>query len=104
MLSSLYKTTSLFIIVLVLLSSCATPRLTYTNFSKIQKGMTEGEVIKLLGEPTDVTSVSLDTGIGAIFGLDELSGTNMIWKTYDAKANVIFFKGKVKSANFTNQF
>jgi len=88
-----------------LLSSCATPpRLTYNNFIQIQDGMTEQEVMNILGEPTKVTSGSLDTGIGSILGLDKLSGTNMIWVTDEAKADVIFFKGKVKSKNFTNQF
>ncbi len=94
-----------FIMIVVLLSGCAaTPRLTYTNFNRVKAGMTEEEVIGILGEPTKVTSVNVDTGIGSLFGLDKLSGTNMIWNTEDAKANVIFFKGKVKSTNFTNQF
>ena len=92
------------IMLVVLLSSCATPGLTYTNFNRVKEGMTEEEVISILGEPTKVTSVNVDTGIGSIFGLDKLSGTNMIWNTDNAKANVIFFKGKVKSTNFTNQF
>jgi len=46
----------------------------------------------------------VETGIGSIFGLDSLSGTNMIWTSGEAKAHVIFLKGKVKSKNFTNQF
>jgi hypothetical protein len=92
------------VMLVVLLSSCATPGLTYTNFSRVKEGMTETEVISILGEPTKVTSINVDTGIGSLFGLDKLSGTNMIWSNPDAKANVIFFKGKVKSTNFTNQF
>jgi hypothetical protein len=100
-----YKFISGFIMLAVLLSSCATPpRLTYSNFLQIEDGMTEQEVIGILGEPTKVTSGSLDTGIGSILGLDKLSGTNMFWETEEAKADVIFFKGKVKSKNFTNQF
>jgi hypothetical protein len=93
-----------FVMLVTLLSSCATAGLTYTNFNRVKEGMTEEEVISILGEPTKVTSVNVDTGIGSLFGLDKLSGTNMIWSTNDAKANVIFFKGKVKSTNFTNQF
>jgi len=93
-----------FIMMVVLLSNCATPGLTYTKFNRVKEGMTEEEVIRILGEPTKVTSVNVDTGIGSLFGLNNLSGTNMIWNTGDAKANVIFFKGKVKSTNFTNQF
>jgi hypothetical protein len=42
--------------------------------------------------------------IGDILGVEKLSETHMIWKTTDAKALVIFFQGKVKSFNFTNQF
>jgi hypothetical protein len=93
-----------FIMLVGLLSSCATPGLTYTNFNRVKEGMSEEEVISILGEPTKVTSINVDTGIGSLFGLDKLSGTNMIWSTQAAKANVIFFKGKVKSTNFTNQF
>jgi hypothetical protein len=87
----------------LLLTGCATPGLTYTNFAKVQQGMTEQEVISILGEPTKVSSMNVDAGL-SILGLDSLSGTSMIWADGSAKANVIFFKGKVKSANFTNQF
>lgn len=100
----LYKSITIVLMLIVFLSSCATPPLTYSNFIKIQEGMTEEEVINILGEPTKVTSGSLETGIGSIFGLDSLSGTNMIWTNDEAKANIIFLKGKVKSKNFTNQF
>ncbi len=100
-----YKLISCFILLAVLMSSCATtPPLTYSNFTRVQDGMTEQEVMDILGEPTKVTSGSLDTGIGSVLGLDKLSGTNMIWVTEEAKADVLFFKGKVKSKNFTNQF
>jgi hypothetical protein len=79
--------------------------LTYSNFLKIEKGMTEKQVIDILGEPTDVTRMSIDSGsIGSIFGIGDLAGTNMVWKNNRAKANVIFVGGKVKSSNFTNQF
>jgi len=91
----------------LLLLNCATipPGLTYDNFLRIKKGMTEQQVIKILGEPTDITSVSVDAlGIGEIFGISEVSGTNMFWTTDKAKANIIFLQGKVKSSNFTNQF
>jgi hypothetical protein len=100
----LYKSITIVLISIFLLINCATPQLTYSNFVQIQKGMTEQEVIAILGEPTKVTSGSVETGIGSIFGLDSLSGTNMIWTSGEAKAHVIFLKGKVKSKNFTNQF
>ena len=95
-----------------LLVACATPRLTYSNFAKIEKGMTEQQVLKILGEPDDVTKISVGTGdakilgikVGALFGIDDVSGTNMVWKNDKAKANVIFVKNKVYSTNYTNQF
>ncbi|MDM8568142.1 hypothetical protein QUF50_01230 [Thiotrichales bacterium HSG1] len=92
-------------IFIVLLSGCATPQLNYTNFSKVVKGMTEQEVIKILGEPTKVTGGSVDTGtIGTLLGFDNLSGTTMTWTTDEAKANVIFLKDKVKTKSYSNQF
>jgi hypothetical protein len=97
MLSHFYKFISVLIALFFLLSSCATPRLPYSNFVKVQEGMTVQEVINILGEPTEVTDVS------AVFGID-LSGTNMIWISGDAKANVIFVQDKVKSSNYTTQF
>jgi len=99
-----YKILTIFII-LITLFACSTPGLTYSSFAKVQKGMTEQEVIDILGEPTKVTSVNLDAGtIGSIFGVEALTGTNMIWDTNNAKADIVFVQGKVKSANFTNQF
>jgi hypothetical protein len=98
-----YKTVSL--LLALLLSSCATPRFTYSDYLQVEKGMTEQEVVKILGEPTKVTGGSVDTGtIGSLFGLDNLSGTTMIWNTDKGKANVIFFRGKVKTKSFSNQF
>jgi len=79
---------------------CSTKRLTYTNFLKVEDGMTEKEVIQILGEPTDVTSV----GVGKVLGIETFSGTNMMWLTKEAKVNVVFFRGKVQSSNYTNQF
>lgn len=101
-----YKVTTVLLMLTILLScSTTTGGLTYTNFLNVKKDMTEQEVIDILGEPTNVTSVNVDPGtVGSIFGIENLGGTNMIWKTDNAKANVIFFQGKVKSSNFTNQF
>ena len=96
---------SLFVsIMAIFLLSCSVNRLTYSNFVKIKEGMTEQEVIDLLGEPTKITSAAINTGIGSIIGIDQMSGTNMIWIDDESKANVLFFKGKVKSHSYTNQF
>jgi len=106
MFSNIHKFVSVIIMLIFLLGSCATQQLTYSNFSKIKKGMTEEEVIRILGEPTKVTGGSVDAGgigsIGTILGLDNLSGTTMTWTTGDVNANVIFFKDKVKTKSFTN--
>lgn len=93
-----------YILGFICLAGCASSSLTYSNFVKVKPGMSEREVIDLLGEPHKVTSVNIDTGIGSILGLGDLAGTNMIWTTPEAKANVIFLKGKVRNYNFTNQF
>ncbi|MBE9561562.1 MAG: hypothetical protein IMF12_01685 [Proteobacteria bacterium] len=93
------------LILVILLNGCATPPLNYTRFAKVVEGMTEQEVIKILGEPTKVTGGSVDTGtIGTLFGMDNLSGTTMTWTTEEIKANVIFLKGRVKTKSYTNQF
>ena len=104
MLSYFYKFLVIFIMLAFLLNSCATSsRVSYSNYLKIKKGMTEQEVIHILGEPTKVTSGKVDAGtIGSLFGLDNFSGTTMTWITDEAKANIIFFKGKVKTMGFTN--
>ncbi len=101
---NLSKFVSIVIILTFLLTSCAS-QLTYTKFSKVKEGMTEEEVIGILGEPTKVTGGSVDAGtIGMLMGLDNLSGTTMSWTTSDTSANVVFFQGKVKTKGFTNQF
>ncbi|OQW93627.1 MAG: hypothetical protein BWK79_10160 [Beggiatoa sp. IS2] len=94
------------ILSIVLLANCATTGgLNYSNFLKVKDGMSQEEVIDILGEPTDITSVNLSTGgLGSLFGLGDVSGTNMIWAVGGAKANVIFVGNKVKSSNFTTQF
>jgi len=94
----------LMILIIVGISSCTLtpPRLTYSNFSQIKEGMTEQEVLQILGEPTKVTSVKLPGATSSILGIDKLGGTNMIWIGEKARANIIFVQGKVNSANFTN--
>ena len=104
MFTNLAKFVGIVITLTFLLTSCAS-QLAYTDFVKIKEGMTEEEVIAILGEPTDVTGGSVGAGtIGTIIGLDNLSGTTMTWTTSKNKANVVFFRGKVKTKGFTNQF
>jgi hypothetical protein len=117
-----YKSVSiLMILTLFLLTSCVTApeqqRLTFTNFAKIEEGVTtEAEVIRLLGEPKEVKSGSIDLNqigaalgeLGSWIGLDglsdkPLSGTTATWKTADAEASVTFYKGKVFSKRFSKK-
>jgi hypothetical protein len=94
----------LIILIIIGITSCTLtpPRLTYSNFSQIKEGMTEQEVLQILGEPTKVTSIKLPGATSSILGIDKLGGTNMIWIGEEARANIIFVQGKVKTANFTN--
>jgi hypothetical protein len=105
MFSYLSKWVSILLIVAIGLWGCATPGFTYSTFAQIKEGMTEEEVLRILGEPTKVTTGSVTTGgIGAMLGMDNLSGTTMIWNTDKGKANILFFRGKVKTKSFSNQF
>jgi hypothetical protein len=55
------------------------------NFAKIQVGMSEQEVVGILGSPTESDSVTL---LG-------VSGTAWQWKSGNAVASVQFVNGKV---------
>lgn len=57
------------------------------NFSRIEPGMAETEVIKILGEPAETTSIDL--------GL--FSGTAATWRHKDTVISVQFINGKVQT-------
>lgn len=76
---------------------CATTQLTHENFAKIREGMSEQQVIALLGEPTDSKSISTGSWFGVV---DGLSGTSMVWETNEVKVDIIFVNGKVKTKNY----
>lgn len=57
------------------------------NFSRIEPGMAETEVIKMLGEPTETTSIDL--------GL--FSGTTATWRHKGTVIAVQFINGKVQT-------
>jgi hypothetical protein len=67
----------------LLIAGCS--RVTQENFLKIQEGMSEEEVISLLGRPTESNSVN-------ILGV---SGTASRWVGTDAVISVRFVNGKV---------
>ena len=60
------------------------------NFLKIQEGMSEEEVISLLGRPTESNSVNL---LG-------VSGTASRWVASDTEITVRFVNGKVAFKSF----
>jgi hypothetical protein len=70
------------------LASCA--KITQDNFAKIHEGMTEQEVIALLGEPTEANSVN-------VLGV---SGTSARWAGNDAEITIRFVNGKVALKRF----
>jgi hypothetical protein len=74
--------------VLCLLSACT--RITQDNFSRIETGMTEQEVISVLGSPTESSS-------GSLLGI---SGTASRWIGRDAEINVRFVGGKVATKTY----
>jgi hypothetical protein len=67
----------------LLITACS--KITEENFSRIDEGMSETEVIAILGTPTESNSVS-------ILGL---SGTTSRWMSRDAIVAVHFVNGKV---------
>jgi uncharacterized protein YcfL len=72
----------------LLIAACS--RVTQENFLKLQEGMTEEEVISLLGRPTESNSVNL---LG-------VSGTASRWVGRDAVIAVRFVNGKVAFKSF----
>jgi hypothetical protein len=77
------RKTLLALVAAALLAACS--KVTQENFLKIQDGMTEEEVIALLGRPTESNSVN-------ILGV---SGTASRWVGGDAVITVRFVNGKV---------
>jgi hypothetical protein len=76
------------LLVALLIAACS--RVTQENFLKVQEGMSEEEVISLLGRPTESNSVNL---LG-------VSGTASRWIGKDAVIVVRFVNGKVALKSF----
>ena len=72
----------------VLLAACS--KVTQENFAKIQEGMSEEEVMGLLGSPTESNSIN-------VLGV---SGTASRWVGRDAVITVSFVNGKVALKTF----
>jgi hypothetical protein len=79
---------SLAVAAALLIAGCS--KVTQENFAKIQEGMSEQQVIALLGTPSESNSVS-------ILGV---SGTASRWVGGDAAITVSFVNGKVALKTF----
>ena len=75
-------------LMLVLLVACS--KVNQENFAKIQDGMTEQEVLSVLGKPTESNSVN-------VLGV---SGTSSRWVSGDATITIRFVNGKVALKTF----
>lgn len=76
------------LIAAVAIAACS--KVTQENYLKVQEGMSEEEVIALLGRPTESNSVN-------ILGV---SGTASRWAGRDAVITVRFVNGKVAFKSF----
>ena len=73
---------------LTLLIACS--RVTEENYDRIESGMEEAAVIKILGEPAESSSM----------GIGSLKGKSSVWDDGKARISIKFFNGKVKLKNF----
>jgi hypothetical protein len=76
------------LVMAVLIAGCS--KVTQENFAKVQEGMSEQEVIALLGSPTESRSVE-------VLGV---SGTTSRWVRGDTEITVRFVNGKVALKTF----
>ena len=72
------------ILFLTLLIACS--RITEDNYNRIESGMKEAAVIKILGEPDDSSSM----------GVGPLTGKSSVWDDGKVRISIQFFNGKVK--------
>lgn len=78
------------VLAVALLFLVACSKITQENFARIQDGMSEQEVIALLGSPAESNSVN-------VLGV---SGTSSRWVGRDAVITVRFVNGKVALKTF----
>lgn len=78
-------------LLVVTLAACGSTKLTQDNFDKIQIGMTRAQVVIILGNPTESSSVDM-----AVF-----SGTMSKWKQGDVTITIQFVNGKVVAKQFS---
>ena len=78
------------VLALLLTTAAACSKINADNFGKVRDGMSEQEVLALLGTPTESSSVS-------VLGI---SGTASKWVAKDAVITVQFVNGKVRGKGF----
>ena len=78
------------VLALLLTAAAACSKINAENFGKVRDGMSEQEVLALLGTPTESSSVS-------VLGI---SGTASKWVAKDAVITVQFVNGKVRGKSF----
>jgi hypothetical protein len=74
------------------LAGCGS-RVNQKNFQKIKNDMPQEEVISILGEPTETSSI----------GVGPFSGTSSVWDTTEGTVTIQFVNGKVKMKTFTSK-
>ncbi|MDH5191067.1 MAG: outer membrane protein assembly factor BamE [Gammaproteobacteria bacterium] len=83
---------SLFAIVLVFQLAACGSKITEDNYKKIKNGMSEDEVVDILGKPTERNS----SGIGS------LTTTGMAWQGEKISINVQLVNNKVQLKNYSH--
>lgn len=76
----------------LLLAACGS-KITAENFARIQTGMTQQEVVALLGEPTETSAIS----IGG------LSGGMSTWRDGNTTISVQFLNDKVQAKQLSRE-
>jgi len=72
-----------------LVAACGS-KLSEANFAKVKEGMSEQEVIAILGAPTETNSVQILA----------VSGTSSTWKDAGATVSIQFVNGQVRLKSF----
>lgn len=80
------KQTILPVLASLLLAACGS-KITAENFEKIQTGMSQQEVVAVLGEPTQSNA----------FDIAGLSGASTTWEDGATAISIQFFNGKVQA-------
>ncbi len=74
----------------LVLAACGS-KVNQANFDKIKNGMTQDEVISILGSPTDTSTVKIAG----------LSGSSAKWTDKQGTITIQFANGKVRFKQFT---